>query len=132
MTRIPAVIVVDSSVLIDGIVHPGRVAARIANEELAAPHLIDAEVGHALRRLTHRGVIQVHLAERAIDYSFGLQITRYPHVALMPRAWDLRHNLSFYDALYIALAEALDVPLITLDRGLAGVPGTQATVEVIA
>jgi predicted nucleic acid-binding protein len=125
------VVVVDSSVLIDAIAHPGRVVDRLADEELAAPHLIDAEIGHAIRRLARQRSIDEPFAAGAFDYRFEVEITRYPHVALMPRAWELRHNLSFYDALYIALAEALDAPLITLDRGLAGVPGTDAIVEVV-
>lgn len=107
------------------------VADRLADEDLAAPHLIDAEVGHALRGMVGRTVIDESLARGMLGDLADVEIVRFGHTALLPRAWELRENLTIYDALYIALAEAMDVPLVTLDKGLAGVPGTSATVEVL-
>ena len=106
-------------------------AERQAGEDLAAPHLIDVEVGHALRRFAAAGRITAERGLWALHDLARLEIERWDHAALLPRAWDLRNNLSFYDATYVALAEALSVPLVTLDARLAGAPGVMATVEVI-
>ncbi len=97
-----------------------------------APHLIDAELGNVLRRRTRAGDVtptQAHTALRAardvIDY-------RYPHIgALADLAWTWRDNLSFYDALYVALAVRLDIPLVTGDRRLSGTPGLPCSIELI-
>ena len=124
-------IVIDSSVLIDVLVGSAHAAERIAGEQLVAPHLIDAEVGHSLRRLTTSRSVDDLSAGSALTEFVELSIVRYSHGVLMHRAWDLRANVSFYDALYVALAEMLDVPLVTLDRRLAGAPGILAAVEVI-
>jgi predicted nucleic acid-binding protein len=102
----------------------GRPAAeglseRLEGADLVAPHLIDVEFLHVLRRLVHQGEIT---ADRASDarVDFGdLSVTRYPHAPLADAIWGLRHNLSAYDAAFVALAEALSVPLVTCDARLA-------------
>ena len=97
-----------------------------------APYLIDVEVAHALQRLTRRNEIG---ADRAADARLDLAdlpLRRYPHVPLLERAWELRHNVSAYDAMYVALAELLDFPLITCDASLARAQGVRAQVEVYA
>lgn len=124
-------IVVDASTLVDILVGDGRATARLANEDLAAPHLLDAEVGSALRRLVHAGAVDARRAATGLDDLADLEIERYPHGTLSRRAWALRHNVTFYDALYLALAEALDAPLVTLDARLAAAPGARARVEVL-
>ncbi len=95
------------------------------------PHLIDLEVAQVLRR---------YLQSRELTSERGLQVlrdlvdfplTRYPHDLFLPRIWELRHNLTAYDAAYVALAEALDAPLVTRDRSLASSAGHQARVELM-
>jgi predicted nucleic acid-binding protein len=125
------VIVVDASTIVDGLVGAGRSTERLLDEHLTAPHLLDAEVGSALRRLVRAGEIDDAIASSALEDLAELEIERHPHRDLVDRAWALRHNVSFYDALYVALAEALGVPLVTLDGRVAGAPGVQARVEVL-
>ena len=98
---------------------------------LAAPHLLDAEVGHLLRRHVLTGVARPARARIALETFLAFPIERYPHATLLPRAFALRDNATIYDALYLALAEALQAPLLTRDRRLARVPGVAAQVRVV-
>jgi predicted nucleic acid-binding protein len=125
------VIVVDASVVVDTVVGPGLGGERLAATDLAAPHLVDAEVGSAVRRQLLSGALDAARAGRAIDRLRRLELVRYGHGVLLARAWDLHPNLTFYDALYVALAEALGAPLVTLDARLAGAPGVRATIELL-
>ena len=100
------------------------------HETLHTPHLLDLEVAQVLRRLARQGVVSAHRAEEAVRDLLDLRMARYPHVVLLPRIWQLRHNLSAYDAAYIVLAEELGAPIITRDRRLASASGHAATVEV--
>lgn len=86
---------------------------------LWAPHLIDVEVGHALRRTVVTRKLREDRAAAALGKLSELPLRRIVHTGLLGRAWQLRHNLTFYDGIYVALAEALDAPLITLDGRLA-------------
>lgn len=97
-----------------------------------APHLIDAEVGSVLRRHEQAGLLSPVESESALRASGLLVDHRYPHAGpLADLAWTLRHNLSFYDALYVALATRLGFPLVTADRRLAGAPGVACAVELV-
>lgn len=98
---------------------------------LWAPHLIDAEVGHALRRRVAARKLRDDRATAALSRLAGLPLRRIVHTGLLDRAWQLRHNLSFYDGLYVALAEVLDAPLVTLDRRLAKAVGDASQVAVL-
>ena len=100
-----------------------------ADGDLHAPHLIDVETLHALRRLVRRGELDADRAEGARRDFADLAITRYPHEPLVDRMWELRDNLSAYDAAFVALAEALEAPLVTSDRRLAAAAGHRAKVE---
>ena len=100
------------------------------NETLHAPHLIDLEVTQVLRRLALQGVVSVHRADEAVRDLLDLRITRYPHLVLLPRIWQLRHNFSAYDAAYIVLAEKLGAALVTRDARLGAASGHAAPVEV--
>lgn len=124
-------IVVDASVLVEALLGQDAAIERLADEELAAPHLVDAEVGSALRRMTSARDISELRAGRALGRLVSLEIIRYPHTYFVQRAWELRANATIYDAIYLALAEALDVPFVTLDAALAGVPGSRSRVEVL-
>jgi predicted nucleic acid-binding protein len=129
------VIVVDASAIVDLLVPgPGfrAISARVRGaRSLAAPHLLDAEVGQVLRRFERAGVLTVADAGSALADLSALPIARYAHGPLLARAFDLRHNATIYDALYLVLAEATGAPLITRDAALAAVPGHRAAVEVL-
>jgi len=128
-------IVLDASVVVEmllGTPAGRRAADRFLRREvsLCAPHLLDVEVAHALRRLAVAGQIRSVRAREAVDDLAALQIVRYPHVELLPRIWELRHGLTAYDASYVALAEALGARLVTRDAALAAVR-VRAAVEVL-
>ena len=129
-------IVLDASAALDWLLQTSagqRVEKRIYShrESLHAPHLLDLEVAQVLRRLVREGTISVQRAEQAIHDLVDLRIIRYPHFVLLPRVWQLRQNVSAYDAAYIALAEAVGAPLVTRDRRLASTPGHKAQIEVV-
>ena len=129
-------IVLDASALLEVLLHTPAAAAVEArlfdpNETLHAPHLIDVEVAQVLRRFSLAGKIDPAHGRAALDHVADLQLRRYPHTALMPRVWELRSRLTAYDAIYVALAEALDAPLVTHDRRLANAAGHGARVELV-
>jgi predicted nucleic acid-binding protein len=110
-----------------------RVAARIADPEvgLHVPHLADVEVAQALRRWERAGELDAESAEAALSAYRQLDVERHAHEPLLARMWDLRQNLTAYDAVYVALAEALDARLITCDARLARAPGVARRVELV-
>lgn len=97
-------------------------------ETLHAPHLIDLEVAQVLRRYAAAGEIAPERGRAALADFVDFPISRYPHVVLLPRIWELRARLTAYDAAYVTLAEALDAPLLTGDRKLAGAQGHRARI----
>jgi predicted nucleic acid-binding protein len=99
-------------------------------ETLHTVHLLDVEFAQVVRRLVREGTLAPKRAEEAIDDLAALRMVRYGPVLLLKRIWQLRQNLSAYDASYVALAEELKAPLITRDRRLAAAPGHKAAVEV--
>lgn len=128
--------VVDASAMVLAVVGEAstRGAARRSLQGMRrhAPHLIDAECGNVLRRKVLRGEIDAVVAGRSRLLAGALVSRRHrEHGRLAARAWELREDLSFYDALYVALAEALDCPLVTADRRLAGAPGPRCELSVI-
>ena len=117
-------IVVDASVVVSLILHLESweaLAARIGARDttLHAPHLLDVEFHQALRRFALAREIDDTRAEQAREDFEDLHVTRYPHLDLLHRAWQLRTNLTIYDGVYVALAEALNAPLWTIDSKLA-------------
>lgn len=105
---------------------------RLGDEELAAPHLIDSEVTNVLRRLVLWGDLTDDQGSLALDGFTRLTLTRFPADWLRMRLWALRHNLSAYDATYVALAEMIGASaLLTTDARLANAPGVQCTVQVM-
>jgi predicted nucleic acid-binding protein len=103
----------------------------LAEESFACPHLADAEVVHALRARVRRGDVEIADAERAVAAWSRLGMYRVPVVGMLGRVWELRENLSAYDATYVAVAETLDVPLLTADARLAGAPGPMCPITVV-
>jgi predicted nucleic acid-binding protein len=133
------VIVVDASALLEFLLQTplgARVEARLFGHELVeefhAPHLADVEVTQGLRRLVRAGEVSSDRAAEAIADLADFDLHRHPHLDLLARAWKLRENLTAYDAMYVALAEALDAPIVTCDAPLARAPGHRARIELIA
>ena len=110
-----------------------KLAARLTDEaELVhAPHLIDLEIVQVLRRYTRLGTLDARMAMLALDRWRSLDVQRYSHEPFLDRIWQLRHNVTAYDAIYIALAEALSTVLFTGDRRLVGAPGVTVAIELI-
>ena len=128
-------IVLDASAVIELLLQTAtgkRVARRIAarSQGLHAPHLVDVEVLQVLRRWEARGALSSDRAAEAVVDLAQLDLRRHPHDVLSSRIWELRANVTAYDAAYLALAEALRAPLLTTDGRLARAPGHRATVEV--
>lgn len=96
-----------------------------------APHLLDLEVAQVLRKHVAAGIVTAPRAREALEDLMALPLIRYSHDLFLPRIWELRDNLTAYDAAYVALAEILDVPLVTCDRNIAEAPGHHASVDVI-
>jgi predicted nucleic acid-binding protein len=129
------VLVVDASVvataLADDADDGDRARARIRGEVLAAPELMDLEVASVLRRQLRAGAIDLRRAEFALTDLAELPVRRVSHEPLLLRCWQLRDNLTVYDAAYVALAEALDADLLTGDRRLASATGPRCHIEVL-
>jgi predicted nucleic acid-binding protein len=128
-------IVLDASAAIDwllqtpaGKIIDQRIYAR--QDTLHTVHLLDVEFAQVLRRLVREGTLTPRRAQEALDDLSALRITRYAPVLLLRKVWQLRQNLSAYDAAYVALAEELRAPLITRDKRLASAPGNAARIEV--
>jgi predicted nucleic acid-binding protein len=129
-------IVLDASAAIEILLRTARgepLAARLLapDTSLHAPHLLDVEVAQVLRRFVARGEIAPERARQALVDLADLPWERYPHDLLLPRAWELRENLTAYDGVYVALTEVLAATLLTADGRIARAPGHSALVEVI-
>ena len=130
-------IVLDSSAVVEwllGLPLADAVGARIlAADSLHAPALMDIEVAQVMRRYTAAKEIAADTGERALNVLRDLDVNRYTHESLLTIIWKLRHNLTAYDAAFVALAGVLDAPLITLDRRIAGaiMTGWNITVDVV-
>ena len=110
-----------------------KVEARLFRneEEFHSPHLVDVEVTQGLRRLVRAGEVSPDRAADALADLADLDLHRHAHLDLLTRAWRLREHVSAYDAMYVALAEALDAPIVTCGTPLARAPGHRARVEAV-
>lgn len=108
-----------------------RVADRIAppDVQIAIPYLADVEVCQVLRRWVFRGALSADRGRLALEHLAALDATRWPHDPLLPRIWELRDNLTAYDAAYVVLTETLEATLVTCDTGMATVAGSLCPVE---
>jgi len=130
-------IVIDASALVPVLIDDPpwtastiELLTRLGVSDLAAPHLVDIEVASALRRMVFAGGLSQHSATGAFEELQSIRLHRYPHAPFLGRVWELRQNLTAYDAAYVALAETLEVPLLTRDPAMA-ISQTSAEVVVI-
>jgi len=129
------VLVIDASVLATSLIGDDdagpRVRARLRGERLLAPELIDLEVMSTLRGLVRGGKLDVAVAAAAVQDLAEHPLLRASHQPLLSRCWELRHNVSSYDAAYVALAEVFSSTLVTSDARLATAPGIRCQVELV-
>jgi predicted nucleic acid-binding protein len=129
-------IVVDASAMLEVLLRTPAAAAverRLfdSRQTMHAPHLIDVEVAQVIRRYAATRDLDADRGRAALADLADFPLRRYPHDLLLPRVWELRNNLTAYDAVYVALAEALDAPLLTSDKRLATAAGHHARVELV-
>ena len=126
-------IVLDTSALVEFLVGADVIAERVRaasiGQQLAAPCAVDLECASTLRGLAIGGKLPADEGKRALDLLGRMTLKRYDHVPLLPRSWELRHNMWPYDAAYVALAESLGVDLLTVDSKLGGAPGLKCVVR---
>jgi predicted nucleic acid-binding protein len=130
-------IVLDASAVLEVLLRTDRAEAvmeraLVPDERVHVPQLLDVEVAHVLRRLVLHRQISAERGSKALEDLASLVVERHGHEPLVRRIWDLRDSLTAYDAVYVALAEALQAPLITCDGKLAGARGHAAEIELIA
>jgi len=125
------VIVVDASAALSALLNDGSARHALTEQQLHVPHLVDVEIASGLRRAAAAGRLDAGAAWNALDRWRRLGVTRYGVPALLVRVWELRENLSAYDAIYVALAEHLDCVLLTADGRLGRAPGVRCPVTVV-
>ena len=124
-------IVVDASAAVLSLLNDGDARRAVGSETLAVPHLVDPEVANALRSQVLRGAVSEPEAQVALGQWTRLGVRRFPAIGLLGRVWELRHNLTAYDATYVALAEAIGCELLTGDGRLGAAPGPTCTIRVV-
>ena len=122
---------VDASAALSALLNAGPARSALASEQLHAPHLIDSEVANGLRRMVAAEQLAADSGWTALDVFRRLGMTRYPVFSLLDRVWELRDNLSAYDASYVALAELLDCNLLTADARLSRAPGIRCSITLV-
>lgn len=124
-------IVLDASAVVLGLLNNGDARAYLRDEAIVCPHLVDSEVSHAFRAQVLRGDLGADIAEIALQRWAQLGLHRFPAVGLLGRIWELRENLSAYDATYVSLAETLGCSLLTADARLARARGVRCPITVV-
>ncbi|SDY46658.1 Predicted nucleic acid-binding protein, contains PIN domain [Modestobacter sp. DSM 44400] len=124
-------IVLDASAAVAALLRDGAARAVLAEQQVHAPHLVDAEVAHAFRRLSATGQLTAEVVGEALGAWIALGLTRHPVHPLLPRVWQLRENVTAYDATYVALAEGFGCALVTADRRLARASGPACPITVV-
>ncbi len=124
-------IVVDASAALSALLRRGEARSELVGQQVHVPHLVDAEVANGLRRRVAAGQVDADRAWRMLRVWQRLGMTRYPVYSLLARVWELRKNVSAYDACYVALAESLGCGVLSADARLAQAPGTRCTITVV-
>ena len=124
-------IVADASTVVAALFRDGMAREVVRREQVQAPHLVDFEVAHVLRARVRRQVIDATTGWDLLHRFRWLAITRHGTFAMLDRVWELRDNLTAYDAAYVALAEAIDCPLVTADARISRAPGLRCVVTVV-
>ena len=124
-------IVADASVVVAALLREGESRSALARELVHAPHLVDSEVAHSLRRHAAAGLVTPERAWGALARWRHVGIVRHGSLVVLGRVWELRHDLSAYDATYVALAEWLGCALVTGDRRLGRAPGVRCPITVV-
>lgn len=124
-------IVLDASAAVLALCNDGNARRLLAGESVAVPHLADSEVAHALRAQVLRGQIGADDGGAALARWAQLGVRRFAVSVLLPRIWELRENVTAYDATYVALAEGLACDLVTADARLAQAPGPRCAITVV-
>lgn len=124
-------IVVDTSAALLALLNNGDARRSVARETVAVPHLADSEVAQALRSQVLRRRVEPDDARAALGRWARLGLRRFPAVGLLPRVWELRDDVTAYDATYVSLAEALACELVTADVRLAQAPGPMCPITVV-
>lgn len=124
-------IVVDASAAVLGLLNDGQARSALREGAVACPHLVDSEVASALRAQVQRGEVEADDAGHALETWGRLGVERIGVRGLLPRIWELRENVSAYDATYVAVAEVLESPLVTADSRLARAPGPRCAITVV-
>ena len=124
-------IVADASAAVAALLNAGPARQTLSEQQLHAPHLIDTEIANALRGKVRSGELAARAGWVALDTFRRLGLTRYPGSGLLERVWELRDNLSAYDATYVALAEELACVLVTADGRLSRAPDLRCAVTVV-
>lgn len=124
-------IVLDASAALSALLNAGAARGAIARERLHAPHLIDTEIAGGLRRQVQMGSVETEQARSMLATWQRLGVSRYPTIGTLGRIWELRENLTAYDAAYVALAEALGCELLTADRRLSRATGVRCPVTIV-
>ena len=124
-------IVADASAAVSALFNAGPARDLLARERVHVPHLVDVEVTSALRRSVAAGRVTAEQGRATLDTWRRLGVTRHAATGLLGRVWELRENVTAYDATYVALAEALDCPVVTADGRLGRAPGLRCPVTVV-
>ena len=124
-------IVVDASAALSALLRGGQARGELAGQQVHVPHLVDSEIAGGLRRRVAAGQVSAGQGWHMLRVWQRLGMTRYPVFALLARVWELRENVSAYDASYVALAESLGCSLLTADARLARAPGMRCAVTVV-
>jgi len=125
------VIVADASVVVASLLRPGPARSAIVDEQVQVPALVDTEVANALRTRVRLGQLSAADGWRLLDTYRWMAVTRHNVFAMFDRIWELRDNVTAYDAAYVALAEAIECPLVTADARLTRAPGLRCAVTVV-
>jgi predicted nucleic acid-binding protein len=125
------VIVADASAAVSALLNSGAARDLLASERVHVPHLVDVEVTSALRRSAAAGRMTAAQGSAALGTWRRLGVTRHAVTGLLDRIWELRENVTSYDATYVALAEALDCPVVTADGRLGRAPGLRCPVTIV-